>query len=147
VDFGQKELSRRTKKFLQQREPVLKNEESEDVHDMRVASRRLRATLDACQPIAKRKAFQQAYRQVGKATDLLGVVRDADVMKQCVEELLAQASTDEHAGGQWLLNRLSTYREQRQQELEAFFQDFDDEALKSAITACLPKGGSSHGKS
>ncbi len=139
VCYGQKQLTARVNTFLERRMPVLKNEDVEDVHKMRVASRRLRATLDAYQAIAKRKPFRKAYRQVKEAADLLGVARDADVMKLHLEEQLSQAPTDEQAGVQWFLNRLSLYREQRQHELVPFFRDFDEQALKRAATECLPK--------
>lgn len=137
--YGQKQLSTRVDTFLERRVPVLKNEDIEDVHKMRVASRRLRATLDAYQAIAKSKPFKKAYRQVKEAADLLGVVRDVDVMKQHLEEQLSQTPPDEQAGVQWFINRLSLYREQRQQDLEPFFRDFDEQALKRAVTECLPE--------
>jgi CHAD domain-containing protein len=139
VCYGQKQISVRVNTFLERRKPVLKNEDIEDVHKMRVASRRLRATLDAYQAIARRKPFKKAYRWVKEAADLLGFARDTDVMKQHLEEQLSQVPTDERAGVQWFLNRLSFYREQRQQELESFFRDFDGRALKRAVTECLPK--------
>src|SRR5215469_9739888 len=84
--YGQKQISVRVNTFLERREPVLKNEDVEDVHKMRVASRRLRATLDAYQAIAKPKPFKKAYRRVKEAADVLGVVRDADVMKLHLQE-------------------------------------------------------------
>ncbi len=141
VRYGQKLFSLRLNTFLERRMPVLKNEDVEDVHKMRVASRRLRATLDAYQAIAKRTPFKKAYRQVKESADLLGVVRDADVMKLHLEELLSQVPTDEQAGVQWFINRLGLYREQRQRELEPFFRDFDERTLKKAVTECLPKKG------
>ncbi len=139
VHYGQEQLSARVNTFLERREPVLKNEDIEDVHKMRVASRRLRATLDAYQAIATRAPFKKAYRRVKEAADLLGVVRDADVMKQHLEEQLSQTPTDEQAGVQWFINRISLYREQQQQELEPFFRNFAERALKKAVTECLPK--------
>lgn len=147
AQFGQKELPKRVKKFLEWSDEVLKNEDTEDVHKMRVASRRLRATLDAYEPISKRKPFKKAYRKVQEAADLLGTARDTDVMIQNMQEQLAQAPSEEKAGIQWLIDQLSTYRKQRQQELEAFFQGFDADILKNNITSSIPKGGPSDGKS
>jgi CHAD domain-containing protein len=139
VRYGQKQLTARVNTFLERRVPVLKNEDVEDVHKMRVASRRLRATLDAYQAITKPKPFKKAYQRVKEAADVLGVARDADVMKLHLEEQFSQAPADEQAGVQWFLNRLSLYREQQQQELEPFFRDFDEQALKKGVTECIPK--------
>jgi exopolyphosphatase/pppGpp-phosphohydrolase len=76
VESGRDELQTRAKKFLDRCEKALKHEEVEDVHKTRVASRRLRATMDAYKPVCKAKPFKQAYRDVKKAADLLGIVRD-----------------------------------------------------------------------
>ena len=49
------------------------------VHDMRVASRRLREALRLLEPVYPRKEYQKWYRRVRRITRALGPVRDSDV--------------------------------------------------------------------
>ncbi len=49
------------------------------VHDMRVASRRLREAMRLLAPLYPRRAFGEWYRRVRRITRALGPVRDADV--------------------------------------------------------------------
>ena len=147
VESGRDELKKRAKKFLGWREKLLTHEEVEEVHKMRVASRRLRATMDAYEPACKAKPFKQAYREVKRAADLLGIVRDTDVMTQHVADLLQQAPSEETAGMQWLIERLSAYRGQQGQVLEDYLQSVDEKTIQDKIKSCIPKGASSNGQS
>ena len=62
--------------------------------------------------------------------DALGAVRDMDVMLQNLQATCIQVSAEERAGVQWLMDRLSTYRQHKQQELEVFFEEFDEDTLR-----------------
>ncbi len=55
-------------------------EDPEELHDMRVASRRLRAALDAFGVCYGGKEFKQIERQTQELTGALGDVRDRDVL-------------------------------------------------------------------
>jgi exopolyphosphatase/pppGpp-phosphohydrolase len=144
---GQQELQKRSKKFLTWINPVLQNEDVEAVHDMRVASRRLRATLDAYESACAKKPFQRVYGEVKQAADLLGTARDTDVMLQHLEQQQQQLPDDEIPGIQWLMSRLQSYRKQQQEEIEAFFEDFHSKRFERSVTSCIPDGVSDHGKS
>jgi hypothetical protein len=137
VDFGRHLLVERTHKMLERRADVLKDEDIEDVHKMRVASRRLRAVLDAYESICDPKPFKKAYRQVKKIADMLGQVRDTDVTSTHLLQQLEQASDDERAGAEWLLARLTEYRRERQGSLEASLHELDEDALLQQIRSCL----------
>ncbi len=144
---GARMLHERGKKLLEWQNEVLKNEDSESVHKMRVATRRLRATLDAYESCCKPGKFKQVYRQVKKMADLLGTARDTDVMVQRLQERHDEVPTEEQNGLQWLLKRLATYREQRQQELQDYFGTLDGEDFKRQVETCIRKGASKRGKS
>jgi exopolyphosphatase/pppGpp-phosphohydrolase len=146
IDSARQELPKRIKKFAEWREDVLKDEDIENVHKMRVASRRLRATMDAYEVVCKPKTFKKAYRSVKQEADLLGRVRDTDVMLQHLQEREKQAATQEQAGMQWLASRLQVYRKEQVQALESSLQNFDEDALKKQIEGSIVKGGSSNGK-
>lgn len=58
---------------------VLDTEDVERVHDMRVATRRLRAALEVFAPAFPRKRHRKALKKVKALADALGERRDADV--------------------------------------------------------------------
>ncbi len=144
---GRRLLLDRTEKLLQGRDAVLKNDDIEAVHKMRVASRRLRATLDAYEAICAPQPFKEVYKKTKKLADLLGKARDTDVMIQNLQVQLHQSSAEEQAGIQWLIDRLQSYREKHQHAVEAFFKKFDEHAFKQQIEACLSREEVRHGKS
>ncbi len=147
VQSGRRILLDRTKKFLEWPHEVLKHEDIEAVHKMRVASRRLRAALDAYESCSNPKAFKKAYRQIKKAADALGAARDTDVMLQNLQAQLEQAPIEQKAGVQWLIHRLETYRQQKRQDLDTFLQALDQDALKKQIQSCISEGATFNGQS
>ena len=147
VETGRRELRRRGETFVKWIEAVLENTDVEAVHNMRVASRRLRATLDAYESACAPKPFQQVYREVKQAADLLGTARDTDVMLQHLEQQQQQVPDKEIPGLKWLIARLQSYRQQQQQAIEAFFKNFHSKRFQRSVALCIPDGGSNHGKS
>ena len=147
AEAGQKMLRERARKLFEWRDEVLKNQESEAVHKMRVATRRLRATLDAFESCSKPGQFKRVYRQIKEMADVLGSARDTDVMLQGLRETHEQVASDEQAGVKWLIERLTTYRELRQEDLEAFFETLDENELQHEIETCVRKGVVIHGQS
>lgn len=147
AEAGQKMLRERAQKLFEWRDAVLKNRESEAVHKMRVATRRLRATLDAFESCSKPGQFKRVYRQIKEMANRLGFARDTDVLLEGLRETYERVSSDEKAGVQWLIDRLTAYRELRQEELEAFFELLDEDELEHEIETCVRKGGVTSGQS
>ncbi len=147
VQSGRRLLRDRTKKMLSWREDVLQHEDIEAVHKMRVASRRLRAVLDAYQSICDPKQFKKVYRHVKDVADILGMARDTDVMIEHLRAQFEQSSAIERAGVGWLIKHLEGYRAQHQKKLEVSLQELDEDTLLRQVEACLPEGGSRDGKS
>lgn len=144
---GRYMLMERTKKFLEWPKEVLKHEDVEAVHKMRVASRRLRATLDAYESCCDPKIFKKVYRQVKRTADALGAARDADVMLLNLQVEHEHVKSEEQAGIQWLTARLETFRQQKQQQLETLLLALDEDKLEKQVESCIPEGVASHGKS
>ncbi|HEU5382857.1 MAG TPA: CHAD domain-containing protein [Ktedonobacteraceae bacterium] len=136
---GREELSKRAEAFLDWRDAVLTNEDIEAIHKMRVASRRLRATMDAYKPACRTKYFKQVYRTVKKAAYLLGAARDTDVMVQHVEGLMKIAPGEEQVGMRWFVEQLTSYRAACQHAIEGFLVSLDETAFQETVTSCLPK--------
>jgi exopolyphosphatase / guanosine-5'-triphosphate,3'-diphosphate pyrophosphatase len=147
VRAGQRMLRERVEKLLDWRDEVLRNEDIEAIHKMRVATRRLRATLDAFESCCDPGQFKKIYRRIKKMADLLGSARDTDVMVQGLRAQIAQIPDEEIAGLRWLIQRLDTYRQQRQQALADFFNRLDEGDLKKQVESCIREGDLSDGES
>jgi CHAD domain-containing protein len=146
IEAGQRMLHERVEKLLEWPGEVLKNDDIEAIHKMRVASRRLRATLDAFEPCCRPKQFKSAYRHVKEMADLLGTARDTDVMLEGLQGQSEHVPAEEQAGMQWLISRLSEYRRQRQQELEAYFEKLDEAELRRQVESCIQREAKHNGK-
>lgn len=64
------------------------------IHDMRVASRRLRNTLRDFQPVLRRRRLRAVRRRLRKIARRLGAVRDEDVALKALEKMAAEAPTE-----------------------------------------------------
>src|SRR5215212_8859620 len=79
----------RAEELFEQSENVLDTSDIERVHDMRVASRRLRAVLEIYAPCFPRDQFKPLLREVKDLADALGARRDPDVLLDQLDELEA----------------------------------------------------------
>jgi len=147
AEFGREILPKYAKAFLKWPDDVRKQEDIEDVHKMRVASRRLRAALDAFEPCADPTSFKKINGRVKRLADRLGTVRDTDVMVAGLRSYLQEVVCEEQAGVHWLIDRLNSYHQQEKQVLDTELQTLDEDALQQLIESCIPKGAAHHGKS
>lgn len=91
---------------------VLDMGEVERVHDMRVATRRLRAALEVFEPCFPRKRHRKALKRVKALADALGERRDRDVAIEFLERFASEAPESDRAAVAALVVRLCG--EQRQ---------------------------------
>jgi CHAD domain-containing protein len=82
----------RSKEVFAHSQGVLDLGEVEHVHDMRVATRRLRAALEVFEPCFPRKRWGKALKKVKALADALGERRDADVEIGMLEGLLEETA-------------------------------------------------------
>lgn len=82
----------RSKEVFAHSDGVLDLDDVERVHDMRVATRRLRAALEIFEPCFPRKRWRKALKKVKALADALGERRDADVEIATLEGLLDEAA-------------------------------------------------------
>ena len=78
--------------------------------------------------------------------DILGNARDTDVMVASLQQRLVQAPETSQPALQWLIERLTAYRQAHQKKLEAFLQAIDEDAFVQQILSCLLEGETRHGK-
>ena len=77
---------------------MLDLDDVERVHDMRVATRRLRAALEIFEPCFPRKRHRKALKQVKALADALGERRDRDVAIELLEGFAGEAAGERSAG-------------------------------------------------
>jgi CHAD domain-containing protein len=74
---------------------VLDTTEIDRVHDMRVATRRLRAAMELFEPCFPPKLFRKARREVKALADALGERRDLDVEIEFLEAFVEEGAGDD----------------------------------------------------
>jgi CHAD domain-containing protein len=95
----------RADELFEQAEGVLDTSDIERVHDMRVASRRLRAVLEVFAPCFPRGPYRGVLRDVKMVADALGERRDPDVHLAAMEQLAAQLPPELQPGIEELAER------------------------------------------
>ncbi|MGO1055026.1 CHAD domain-containing protein [Crossiella sp. CA198] len=109
--------------------------DAEDLHQMRVAVRRLRAMLKAARPFLDRKIADRLRAELGWLGRALGPVRDLDVL---LERLTAEAENfpdDERAAVHTLVAGLHAEREQARAALHQALDAKRYQRLLSALAA------------
>lgn len=96
----------RTQELFGHSEGVLDTSDIERVHDMRVATRRLRAVLEIFEPCFPKGDFKTALRDVKALADALGERRDPDVHIEDMEGFEAQVQATLRPGIDALVERL-----------------------------------------
>lgn len=104
-------LRSRMEELCQLREAALDWSDVEGVHDMRVASRRLRSALRDFMPYLRKGKLRRANDFVKAIADALGAVRDEDVAIMALEELIKEAPEEVAAGVESLTAELAAHRE------------------------------------
>jgi CHAD domain-containing protein len=85
-------------------------EDPEELHQMRVATRRLRAVLRAARPMFAPKPVKALREELAWLGATLGNVRDLDVMREHLRAELAALDPQDRAVGRGLLGRLGKAR-------------------------------------
>jgi len=82
----------------------------EALHDMRVASRRLRAALDALGACYDSKSFRRVAQEAKSLTRALGAVRDEDVLLESLHAYTESIPEDERPALTRFITHLETTR-------------------------------------
>ena len=99
---------------------VLDVADIERVHDMRVATRRLRAALEIFEPCFPPKELGAALAQVKAIADALGERRDRDVTIAALEGFAAGMPAPDRPGVQTLIERLRAEQAEANEALAPF---------------------------
>ena len=99
---------------------VLDVAEIEHLHDMRVATRRLRAALEIFEPCFPPKELGAALTQLKAIADALGERRDRDVTIAALEDFEAAMPAPDRPGVETLVERLRAEQGEANETLAAF---------------------------
>lgn len=99
---------------------VLDLADIERVHDMRVATRRLRAALEIFEPCFPKEQFDQTLDEVKAVADALGDRRDADVTIAALEKFAAGLAAPDRPGVASLVEEVRAEQTDANAALEPF---------------------------
>lgn len=118
-------------KMLSHADDVRDGADIEAVHDMRVASRRLRAAISVFAPAFRGRRFEKFEREVKAVTDALGEARDLDVMIDALEKLEQDIPAGERRGIDSFVAEKRELRAGLQQEVERALNRLDKRDLRA----------------
>ena len=99
---------------------------AEDViHDMRVASRRLRAALEQCSDVFPRRQFRPMLKSVKRLADALGDVRDLDVMIERLSRVRSSKTPAQRLVLDEMIAEMRQKRKHARRDLESTIDDLE----------------------
>ncbi len=120
---------------------VLDMRDIERVHDMRVATRRLRAALEVFGPCFPRKRLRRELREVKALADALGERRDRDVAIATLEELSEKLAPSDRDGIESLIGRIRDEQREANEALEPYVHAERLEGLQRRLAELAAQAG------
>ena len=119
-------ITTRLHEMMSFKEGAIDGTDIEYVHDMRVASRRLRAAMrNFADCFTRKKKFRRHLKRVERITRRLGAVRDLDVLIDRFQKDLKTVPEDAQIGVQNLIKHLQKEREDRRVPMFRMFEKLD----------------------
>ena len=132
----------RSKEVFAHSEGVLDLSEVERVHDMRVATRRLRAALEIFEPCFPRKRQRKALKKVKALADALGERRDADVEIALLEDLVDGAAEADRSALRDLIEELRARQAKANESLAPYVAPKRLKKMSRRLKKLAKKAGS-----
>ena len=123
----------RTGELIEHAQGVLDTGDIERVHDMRVATRRLRAALEIFEPCFPEKPFRQALGEVKRLADGLGERRDRDVALLALRRFNDQMPGPDRRGINSLIDQFGAEQEQANVELAPLVADENLRSIRQGM--------------
>ncbi|MGH9970048.1 MAG: CHAD domain-containing protein [Pyrinomonadaceae bacterium] len=130
-------LTGRSEEMCALREKALEWGDPEGVHDMRVASRRLRSALRDFMPYLRKRRLETALGEIKTLADALGQVRDEDVAIIALERVIEKAPTEVVPGIEEFVELRRAKRDRARKELVQIVSESRIAALRSEFTSAL----------
>lgn len=103
-EAGRKTLAHYFARMLAEEDGVRQSTATDPIHDMRVATRRLRSALDTFEAYYHYKAIKSYVKTLRKVARALGTVRDLDVFRLKADKYAESLPEDSRSGLQGLLD-------------------------------------------
>jgi CHAD domain-containing protein len=113
----------RARELREQAIGVLDTSDIERVHDMRVATRRLRAALEVFEPCFPVKPYRTGLKEVKALADALGDRRDRDVHIAALVDFSATIGPSDRLGVDTLIARLRDEQREANVQLEPYVEE------------------------
>jgi CHAD domain-containing protein len=123
----------RTGELIEHAQGVLDTGDIERVHDMRVATRRLRAALEIFEPCFPARSHRQALAEVKRLADALGERRDRDVAIASLHAFNDQMAAPDRRGVDSLIERLGAEQEEANVALAPLVEEANLRALREGL--------------
>lgn len=127
----------RAGEVFRHRKNVLDTGDIERVHDMRVATRRLRAAMEIFEPCFSKREYRRVLREVKALADALGERRDPDVRIAALERLEAALTREERAGVDGLIAELRERQSAANEQLADALDRIEGNDLEVRIAALV----------
>jgi CHAD domain-containing protein len=132
-EAARRTLAVRGPELLEFRDGTLLGEDIEELHSMRVASRRLRAALEVYAGCFPRKRHQRLLALVKETADALSEARDLDVMIEFLQRYATTAPGPDRAGVQSLVQLLRRQRRAADEHLGPAIARLETEAFAEQL--------------
>jgi triphosphatase len=109
---------------------AIEGADPDGVHDVRVASRRLRAAMDVAGGCFPESWFAPLHKTAKAITASLGAVRDRDVLLEFLAVEHATAAASDRSGIERLIARVELERDAARDEMIAFLQSIEDSGAR-----------------
>jgi CHAD domain-containing protein len=126
-------VSVRATELIEHAQGVLDTGDIERVHDMRVATRRLRAALEIFEPCFPAKEYGEALGQVKRLADALGERRDRDVAIATLHAFNDQMPAPDRRGVASLIEQLRGEQEEANRELAPLVEQAQLTGLRESL--------------
>jgi CHAD domain-containing protein len=108
---------------------AMKGEDPEGVHDVRVASRRLRAAMDVAKDAFPNDWYRPLHKLAKQITRELGAVRDRDVLIEALQKDREAAPPEQWPGIDLVISRIDRERQEARAEMERFLADLETSGM------------------
>jgi len=125
----------RTEELVAHADGVLDTRDIERVHDMRVASRRLRAVLEIFSVCFPPSEFKGVLKDVKALADALGERRDPDVHIAALQDFGRVLTPAQRGGVQWLVAEQRELQTAGNEVLAAALQRMEERGLRERLLA------------
>src|SRR5437763_11178874 len=132
-EAGARAVRTRSEEVFEHREGVLDTTDIEGVHDMRVATRRLRAVMEIFAPCFPKKEQRKLLKEVKALADSLGERRDADVAIASFESAWAAMPVAGRPGVDHMLAELRAEQRAANEEVAEMLDRIDADGLHERL--------------